>query len=42
VAAFADQDSSLVSVLAAANALIRRPAAAPPAAAGEPAEVLRL
>jgi molybdopterin molybdotransferase len=42
VAAFADQDSSLVSVLAAANALIRRPAAAPPAAADEPVEVLRL
>lgn len=41
-AVFADQDSSLVSVLAAANVLVRRLAGAPPAAAGERVEVLRL
>ena len=40
--AFPDQDSSLVGVFAAANALLRRPAGAPAVAAGEPVEVLRL
>jgi molybdopterin molybdotransferase len=39
---FRDQDSSLVSVFAAANALLRRAAGAPPAAAGEVVEVLPL
>jgi molybdopterin molybdotransferase len=33
--AFPDQDSSLMSVMAKAEALIRRPAGAPPAAAGD-------
>lgn len=42
VAAFADQDSSLVSVLAKSNALVRRAPGAPACHAGEPAEVLRL
>jgi molybdopterin molybdotransferase len=40
--AFADQDSSLVSVFANADALVRRPAGAPPLAAGEPIETLPL
>ena len=40
--AFADQDSSLVSVFAMADALVRRPAGAEPAAAGEPVEALLL
>lgn len=39
---YRDQDSSLVSVFAAADALLRRPANAPPAAAGEVADVLPL
>jgi molybdopterin molybdotransferase len=39
---FADQDTSLVSVFAAANALIRRPPGAPPAAAGDIVETLLL
>ena len=39
---FPDQDSSLVSVFAAADALVRRPAGAPAMAAGEVVEVLRL
>jgi len=42
VAAFPDQDSSLVSVLALADALLRRPAAAAAATAGELVEVLSL
>jgi molybdopterin molybdotransferase len=42
VTPFADQDSSLVSVFAAANALLRRPAEAPPAQPGEVVDVLRL
>jgi molybdopterin molybdotransferase len=37
-----NQDTSLLSVFAAANALIRRPAGAPPAASGETVEVLLL
>ncbi|MCC7267901.1 MAG: molybdopterin molybdotransferase MoeA [Caulobacteraceae bacterium] len=37
-----DQDSSLVSVFAAADALLRRPADAAAAAAGDPVEVLPL
>ena len=40
--AFPDQDSSLVRVFAAADALLRRPAGAPAAGAGEPVDVLRL
>jgi molybdopterin molybdotransferase len=40
--AFADQDSSLVSVFASADALVRRPAGAPPLAAGELIEALPL
>ena len=40
--AFPDQDSSLVSVFAAADALLRRPAGAPAADAGDPVDVLRL
>lgn len=40
--AFSDQESSLVSVFARADALIRRPIAAAPAGAGETVEVLRL
>jgi molybdopterin molybdotransferase len=36
---FANQDTSLVSVFAAANALIRRPAGAQAATSGEPVEV---
>jgi len=40
--AFADQDTSLVSVFAAANALIRRPPGAPAAAAGALIEILDL
>ena len=40
--AFADQESSLVSIFARADGLIRRPAGAGPAAAGDPVEVLRL
>jgi molybdopterin molybdotransferase len=42
VMAFADQDSSLVSVLSAANALIRRLPGAAAAGVGEAAQVLRL
>jgi molybdopterin molybdotransferase len=42
VAAFADQDSSLVSVLSAADALIRRLPGAAAAGVGEAAQVLRL
>jgi molybdopterin molybdotransferase len=37
-----NQDTSLLSVFAAANSLIRRPALAPAAASGEPVEVLSL
>jgi molybdopterin molybdotransferase len=40
--AFADQDSSLVGVFAGADALLRRPAGAPPVAAGGMVEVLPL
>ena len=40
--AFADQDSSLVSVFASADALVRRPAGASPLAAGEAIEALPL
>jgi molybdopterin molybdotransferase len=40
--AFADQDSSLVSVFASADALVRRPAGAPPLAAGALIEALVL
>ena len=40
--AFADQDSSLVSVFASADALVRRPGGAPPLAAGELIEALPL
>jgi molybdopterin molybdotransferase len=39
---FADQDSSLVTVFAEADALLRRAARAPGAAAGETVEILRL
>ncbi|MBP7701818.1 MAG: molybdopterin molybdotransferase MoeA [Phenylobacterium sp.] len=39
---YRDQDSSLVSVFAAADALLRRPANAPPLAAGDLVEVLPL
>ncbi|WP_174299220.1 molybdopterin molybdotransferase MoeA [Caulobacter sp. S45] len=39
---FPDQDSSLVSVFAAADALVRRPAGAPALASGEVVEMLRL
>jgi molybdopterin molybdotransferase len=39
---FGDQDSSLITVFAEADALLRRPAGAPAAAAGERAEILRL
>jgi len=39
---FVDQDSSLVTVFAEADALLRRPAHAPAAATGEAVEVLRL
>jgi molybdopterin molybdotransferase len=39
---FADQDSSLVAVFARADALLRRPAGAPSAAAGEVVDVLPL
>ncbi len=39
---FFDQDSSLVTVFAEADALIRHPAGAPAAAAGEAVEILRL
>jgi molybdopterin molybdotransferase len=42
VTPFTDQDSSLVSVFARANALLRRPQGAPAAAAGAVVEVLRL
>jgi molybdopterin molybdotransferase len=42
VQALGDQDSSLVSVFAAADALVRRPAGAPAASAGESVETLRL
>ena len=40
--AFADQDSSLVSVFASADALVRRPAGAAPLAIGEAIEALPL
>jgi molybdopterin molybdotransferase len=40
--ALGDQDSSLVSVFANADALIRRPAGAPGAAVGDVVEILRL
>ncbi|MGH7024680.1 MAG: molybdopterin molybdotransferase MoeA [Caulobacteraceae bacterium] len=39
---FTDQDSSLVSVFASADALLRRPAGAPAAGVGDVVEVLRL
>jgi len=39
---YRDQDSSLVTVFAAADALLRRPAGAPALAAGDPVEVLLL
>ena len=39
---FPDQDSSLVSVFAAADALVRRPAGTPALGAGDVVEVLRL
>jgi molybdopterin molybdotransferase len=39
---FADQDSSLVSVFASADALVRRGAGAPPLKRGEPVEALPL
>jgi molybdopterin molybdotransferase len=42
VRAYRDQDSSLVSVFAASDALIRRPAGAAAAGAGTPVEVLPL
>ena len=42
VRAYDDQDSSLISVFAAANALIRQPADSPPLAAGALVEVLPL
>ena len=39
---FPDQDSSLVRVFAEADALLRRPAGAPPLELGARVEVLRL
>ncbi|HQN52427.1 MAG TPA: molybdopterin molybdotransferase MoeA, partial [Phenylobacterium sp.] len=42
VAPFSDQDSSLVSVFATADALVRRPAGAPTAHAGDLVEILPL
>ncbi|MCW5759254.1 MAG: molybdopterin molybdotransferase MoeA [Phenylobacterium sp.] len=39
---FADQDSSLIGVFSASNALLRRPADAPPAATGDIVEVAPL
>jgi molybdopterin molybdotransferase len=42
VTPYRDQDSSLVSVFAGSDALLRRPAGAPAAAAGDPVEVLLL
>ncbi len=39
---FRDQDSSLVTVFALADALMRRPVGAPAAAAGDPVDVLPL
>ncbi len=42
VTAFADQDSSLVTVFAAADALLRRLPGAPAAATGESVDILRL
>lgn len=42
VTAFADQDSSLVTVFAAADALLRRRAGAPATAAGEEVDILPL
>jgi len=42
VTPFPDQDSSLVTVFARANALLRRPAGAAPLAAGDLVETLRL
>ena len=42
VEAFPDQDSSLVRVFAGADALLRRPAGAPAATAGDVVQVLRL
>lgn len=40
--AFPDQESSLVSVFARADCLIRRPIGAAPAVAGDPVDILRL
>jgi molybdopterin molybdotransferase len=42
VTPFPDQDSSLVTVFARADALLRRPADAPPLAAGDVVETFRL
>ena len=42
VAALPRQDSSLLSVLAAADCLIVRPPFAPPAKAGDPCRIIRL
>jgi molybdopterin molybdotransferase len=42
VTPFPDQDSSLVTVFARADALLRRPAGAAPLAAGDLVETLRL
>jgi molybdopterin molybdotransferase len=39
---FPDQDSSLVAVFAAANALVRRPANAPALEAGDQVEILAM
>jgi molybdopterin molybdotransferase len=41
-APFSDQDSSLVSVFATADALVRRPAGAPTAHAGDLVDILPL
>ena len=42
VEAFPQQDSSMLALFAAANALLFRPAGAPPAEGGEPVQVVRL
>jgi len=42
VSPFRDQDSSLVTVFAEADALLRRPAGAPAVAAGDPVDILTL
>jgi len=42
VTAFADQDSSLVTVFAAADALLRRLPGAPAADVGDTVDILRL